>query len=135
MADAQTAAGDIVIFGVTVLTSLSDEESREIYGAPVAKKVIELAEAAAEAGLAGLVASPLEVKQLKSNSQTKSLITLIPGSRSKDAKISDQARVATPADTIADGADLLVIGREITQAGDPAAAYAKIISDIEELNG
>jgi orotidine-5'-phosphate decarboxylase len=132
MADAQTAAGDIVIFGVTVLTSLSDEESREIYGAPVAEKVIELSEAAAEAGLKGLVASPLEVQQLKSNSHTKSLITLIPGSRSKDAKISDQARIATPIDTIKAGADLLVIGREITQADDPAAAYDKIIKDIEE---
>lgn len=132
MTDAQSAAGEIIIYGVTVLTSLSDDESKKIYGAPVAEKVIQLAEAAAEAGLAGLVASPLEVAELKNNPKTKSLITLIPGSRSKDAQIGDQARTATPVETMKAGADLLVIGREITQSNDPIAAYAKIVKDIEK---
>ncbi len=132
MSDAQTNAGDIVIFGVTVLTSLSDDESQRIYGAPVAQKVIELAEAAAEAGLKGLVASPLEVSELKKNSKTKALLTLIPGSRSKEAKAADQARTATPIETVQAGADLLVIGREITQSDDSEAAYAKIVKEIEE---
>lgn len=129
---AQKTAGDIKILAVTVLTSLSDNQAQEIYGAEVANKVMQLAEMAADAGLEGLVCSPLEVKAIKSNPKTRDLLAMIPGSRSAGSQSADQARTATPAAAIASGADLLVIGREISQAEDPVEAYAKIIKDIEE---
>src|SRR3989338_909748 len=136
MLGAQAKAGQVKIFGVTVLTSLSDEECQRIYGSTAKEKVLELAQSAATAGLAGIVASPQEVSMIKQNEKTKNLLTMIPGARSTRVQTVDQARVATPAETIAAGADLLVIGREITQASDPATAFAKIIDDIKGvING
>ncbi|KKU19816.1 MAG: Orotidine 5'-phosphate decarboxylase [Candidatus Saccharibacteria bacterium GW2011_GWA2_46_10] len=132
MVKAQASAGQVLIFGVTILTSLSDEECHRIYGSSAKDKVMELAQSAAAAGIAGIVASPKEVGMIKQNEVTKSLLTMIPGSRSTEAQAADQARVATPSQTITAGADLLVIGREITHAKDPAVAFAKIVNDIKE---
>jgi orotidine-5'-phosphate decarboxylase len=132
---AQIAAGDIKILGVTVLTSISDKEARHIYGNSVSKIVLQLANDAAEAGLKGIVASPKEVGLIKQNRGTRGLFAMIPGSRSVSAKASDQARVDTPAATIKNGADLLVIGRQITQAKDPAQAYNELLSEIETALG
>lgn len=132
MRTAQEEAEEIKMLGVTVLTSISDEEcERILFGAPARQKVMDLAEAASSAGLKGVVSSPKEVGMIKSNEATRGLFAMIPGTRSADAEVQDQARVGTPAAAIKDGADLLVIGRQITQAEDPAQAYEALVAEIE----
>jgi orotidine-5'-phosphate decarboxylase len=128
---AQTEAGDIKMLGVTVLTSIAEQEGEEIFHVPIAQKVMELAYAAAEAGIAGIVASPLEVGAIKKDPKTKNLFAMIPGTRPTGAHRDDQVRVTTPAVAIKNGADLLVIGRQITQAKDPLGAYNDLITEIE----
>ena len=131
MRQAQMEAGDIKMLGVTVLTSITEAEAKKLYRVPVPEKVMELAHDALKAGLHGIVTSPKEVGMIKSNPKTRKLFAMIPGTRSKTAERGDQARVATPAEAILDGADLLVIGREITQAEDPAKAYEALVIQIE----
>jgi orotidine-5'-phosphate decarboxylase len=135
MRAAQKAAGEVKVLGVTILTSISEEEARKIYNIPesmtVGEKVLELAEKAAISGLMGVVASPKEVGMIKKNPKTKNLFAMIPGSRSVSADSNDQARSDTPAATIKNGADLLVIGRQITQADNPAEAYNQLLKEIE----
>jgi orotidine-5'-phosphate decarboxylase len=127
---AQAEAGDIIMFGVTVLTSLSTDEVRQIYSSSIEDKVLQLAEAAAQAGVRGVVASPQEVKAIKSNRQTQGLVAMIPGTRSQGTSSDDQARVTTPAAAIKAGADLLVIGRQITQANSPVEAYNQLVKEV-----
>jgi orotidine-5'-phosphate decarboxylase len=131
MRAAQEEAGNIKMLGVTVLTSISDAEVWDIYGDSPDETVHELAWKAAIAGLKGIVCSPLEVGGLKADPDIKDLFAMIPGTRSATAAVQDQARVSTPAAAIRDGADLLVIGRQITQADDPAAAYESLVSEIQ----
>jgi orotidine-5'-phosphate decarboxylase len=128
---AQAAAADIMILGVTVLTSIPDKEAKAIYGASSQKKVLELAEYAAKSGLKGIVASPREVGRIKQNPKTKQLFAMIPGVRSASASQADQSRVGTPAGTLKAGADLLVIGRQVTQTDSPAEAYNQLLREIE----
>lgn len=104
-----------VIIGVTVLTSMSDDEAHSIYGAPAANKVMQFAEMAAEAGLDGLVCSGQEVASLRANPITRDLLLVVPGIRPAWAATGDQNRVMTPREAIDAGADYLVIGRPITQ--------------------
>lgn len=127
---AQEEAGPVKMLGVTVLTSIKDDEAQRLYGMPARQKVIELARDAAAAGLAGIVSSPLEVGMIKRNPQTQHLFAMIPGTRSASAAPGDQARVGTPATAIQDGADLLVIGRQITQAENPARAFESLVAEI-----
>lgn len=133
MRQAQMEAGDIKMLGVTVLTSIGEAEARKLYHVSVSEKVMELADDALRAGLHGIVASPKEIGIIKSNPKTRKLFAMIPGTRSKTAEHGDQARVTTPAEAILDGADLLVIGRQITQAKDPAEAYKDLVKEIEEV--
>jgi orotidine-5'-phosphate decarboxylase len=130
MRAAQEAAGPIKMLGVTVLTSLKDDEAQRLYGVPARQKVMALARDAAAAGLAGIVSSPLEVGMIKSDPQTQNLFAMIPGTRSASAAPGDQARVGTPIAAIKDGADLLVIGRQITHAENPALAYEALVAEI-----
>ena len=130
MRAAQEAAGTVKMLGVTVLTSITDDEAQRLYGVPVRQKVMELSRAAAEAGLAGIVSSPLEVEMIKSDPHTQNLFAMIPGTRSASAAHGDQARVGTPAAAIRAGADLLVIGRQITHAENPARAYELLVAEI-----
>ena len=131
MRTAQEEAEDIKMLGVTILTSLTEEEALELYGVPTRQKVLELARNAASVGLKGVVSSPLEVGLIKHSPETQDLFAMIPGTRSASADVQDQARVGTPAAAIADGADLLVIGRQITHAQDPAQAYEALVTEIE----
>lgn len=131
MRAAQEEAGSIKILGVTVLTSIDEKESNRIYRVPPRTKVIELAHDAVVAGIEGVVASPEEVDFIKRHRLTQNLFTMIPGTRSIGANTQDQARVRTPAEAIRDGADLLVIGRQITQADDPSNAYEQLVKEIE----
>lgn len=131
MKRAQEEAETIKMLGVTVLTSLGYDETLAIFRTSPARKVMELAEMAAEANLGGLVASPQEVAQIKSNPRTKQLLAMIPGTRSSKSQTHDQARTTTPAEAIKRGADLLVIGRQITGAENPIQAYNELIAEIE----
>jgi len=152
MAAAQQAAGpEIRMLGVTVLTSLTDRQCFEDAFGPIeeprspeeeAEQALEMAtyrrglvmrraRAAAAAGLAGVVASPLEVGDIKADPLTQGLFAMIPGIRPAGSDTHDQARPGTPGAAILAGADLLVVGRPITEAPNPALAYAQIVTEIQ----
>ncbi|WP_017622267.1 orotidine-5'-phosphate decarboxylase [Nocardiopsis chromatogenes] len=124
------AAPDTTIAAVTVLTSLDDAELERIgMLGPASDAARRLAELAVEAGAGALVCSPHEVAQLRADvGPDVRLIT--PGVRPAGADRGDQARVATPEQALASGADLLVIGRPITRAADPGAAAASIAAAV-----
>ena len=122
------------LLGVTVLTSLSEEETQSIYGASVQAKVIEFSSTAAQAGLDGVVCSAQEAKLLRAHASTKNLLLVTPGIRPIWAAEGDQARITTPAQAIENGADYLVIGRPITapppSISSPRQAVLKIIKEL-----
>ena len=117
---------DTRIVAVTVLTSLGDSDLREIgMAGPVSDAVLRLAALAVRAGARGLVCSPREVAAVRA--EVGPDITLVtPGVRPSGEANHDQARVATPQEALAAGADLLVMGRPITAAPDPGAAAAAL---------
>ena len=124
------AAPEITIAAVTVLTSLSADDLRVLgaTGAPL-DAARRLADIAVGAGARALVCSPQEVAAIRA--EVGDEITLItPGVRPHGAETHDQARFATPEQALADGADLLVIGRPITAAADPGAAAARIAAGL-----
>jgi orotidine-5'-phosphate decarboxylase len=120
------AAPDVCIAGVTVLTSLGEDDLSAIgLTGPALDAARRLSVVAVGAGAGALVCSPREVAAIRA--EVGPDITLItPGVRPAGADVQDQARVATPEQALADGADLLVVGRPITGAPDPAAAAARI---------
>ena len=119
------------IVGVTVLTSMDDAALAEVgLAGPPADAVLRLAGLAVHAGARALVCSPREVAGVRA--EVGPDITLItPGVRIEGTDLGDQARVATPQQALADGADLLVIGRPITSAVDPLVAAQSIAWSIE----
>ena len=124
------AAPQTKIAGVTVLTSMNaaDLDAVGLAGPPL-DAVRRLATLAVAAGARALVCSPQEVAAVRAEvGPDVELIT--PGVRPAGADAQDQARVATPEQALADGADLLVIGRPITAAADPGAAAAAIASTL-----
>ena len=109
------------VVAVTVLTSLDAHDLVELgLGTTPARLAASFAASARGAGLDGLVCSPAEVRAAR-DAWPDALI-VVPGIRPEGAASSDQKRSATPARALADGADILVIGRPITAATDPAAA-------------
>ncbi|WP_419898382.1 orotidine-5'-phosphate decarboxylase [Roseomonas sp. USHLN139] len=118
------------ILAVTVLTSFTAAGLAEtgVSGGP-AQQVLRLARLALAAGADGLVCSPHEVSRIRDAFGGDPLL-VVPGVRPAGAAVGDQARVATPEETIAAGADWLVIGRPIMAAADPAAAAAAIAASI-----
>jgi orotidine-5'-phosphate decarboxylase len=127
------AAPDVHIAAVTLLTSL-DEHALRVLGVEWSTNdaVLRLASVAVEAGARAIVCSPQEVAAVRR--EVGDGITLItPGVRLAGGDAQDQARFATPAQALADGADLLVIGRPITGAADPGAAAAAIAADLEPV--
>jgi len=120
------------LIAVTILTShdqkVLDKELR--IGSSIPSQVVHLAKLAEKAGLSGVVASPLEVKLIR-KAVEKRFRVVTPGVRPLTADLNDQKRVYTPAQAIREGADYLVIGRPITQASDPSAAFAAIASEIQ----
>lgn len=130
MAAAVAALPDAEIAAVTVLTSLgaTDLAATGLAGPPL-DAARRLATLAVSAGARALVCSPHEVAAIRA--EVGPDVTLItPGIRPPGADRQDQARVATPREALAAGADLLVIGRPITGAGDPGAAAARIAADL-----
>ena len=113
------------LLAVTVLTSWEEQRlQRELAIAQgIAERVPALAQLSSNAGIGGCVCSPLEVATLRSQ-QPEPFALVTPGIRPRGAAVGDQARVMGPAEAIAAGASRLVIGRPITRAADPSAAFA-----------
>lgn len=126
IAAAAEAMPDTLIAAVTILTSLSagDLDRLGIAGPPD-DAVTRLARLAVDAGARALVCSPREVALVRA-AVGPGVVLVTPGVRPAGADANDQARVATPEQALADGADLLVIGRPITGAADPAEAARTI---------
>jgi orotidine-5'-phosphate decarboxylase len=121
------------IAAVTVLTSLAQSDLEPFGNKAISEIVLSLAACSISAGARALVASPLELKALRSVAGGAKLITpgiRINGSSSSGASSDDQIRTATPMDALAAGADYLVIGRPITKAADPGKAAQEILNSI-----
>ncbi len=118
------------ILGVTVLTSFGSEDLDDLnYEGTIASLVERRARKAVECGVDGIVASPLEAAAVRRIVGPQTIV-VTPGVRSAGVDAGDQKRVATPAQAIRDGADYLVIGRQITRAADPAAEVGRILMEI-----
>jgi len=117
------------LLAVTVLTSLDGSEYPDVYQAAIPDRVLAFAEAAIEAGMNGVVASPTELATLVPFVPSN-FLRVIPGIRPANAPTHDQSRVATPRAALIAGATHLVIGRPITQASDPAQAAHAILEEM-----
>jgi orotidine-5'-phosphate decarboxylase len=118
------------LLGVTVLTSFGPEDLEDLGTTQTIPELVERrARKAVSLGIDGIVASPLEAAALRQSLGPKPIL-VTPGVRSAGAAWGDQKRVATPAAAMRDGADYLVIGRQITRAADPAAEAARILDEI-----
>ncbi len=119
------------LLGVTVLTSLSDDDLREVgQSGPVSDQVVRLARLAQACGLDGVVCSPREIAPLRA-ACGPGFVLMVPGIRPSWAAAGDQKRTLTPAQALAAGADYLVVGRPVTGAPDAAAAARRIVQEIE----
>ena len=129
---AEAAAGKIKILGVTVLTSLAEEDLRaEGVEQTIPEMVRARARIAARAGIAGLVCSSHEIEAARG--AAPGLFLVVPGIRpaaGAGSASGDQKRVATAAQAITNGADYLVIGRPIRDAADPAAAFEGLVQEV-----
>lgn len=118
------------LIAVTVLTSLETRDLFDVgFDAVGERLVVLMAKLAQDCGIDGIVCSPLELDALRKKLGTD-FLTVVPGIRPADSAADDQKRIATPAAALAAGADILVIGRAITGAADPAEAAAKILESI-----
>ena len=130
VAAAAQALPDTRIVAVTILTSIDAQALRAIgFSGTAREAVVRLAVAAVDAGARAIVCSPLEVADVRA-AVADDIVLITPGVRPAGAAADDQARIATPEQALADGADLLVIGRPITGAADPGAAAAAIAASI-----
>jgi orotidine-5'-phosphate decarboxylase len=127
LAAAQAAAGAMRLVAVTVLTSHTDAALGEVLGRQIdaRSEVVRLGRLAGEAGLAGVVSSPLEIAPLRAVLGPAAWI-VVPGIRPADAPPDDQRRTAAAASAAKAGATHLVVGRPITGAEDPAAVYQRL---------
>lgn len=119
-----------LLIAVTQLTS-TDQESMEndlLINEPIDKVVMHYAKNAAEAGLDGVVCSPLEAGKVH-DLCGKDFLTVTPGVRFADGDVGDQKRVMTPAQAKEIGSDYIVVGRPITAAADPVAAYERCLAE------
>ena len=119
-----------LLIAVTQLTSTSQErmEADLLIKEPLDEVVMHYAKCAAEAGLAGVVCSPLEAGKVHEKCG-ENFVTVTPGVRFADGDVGDQVRVTTPAKAKEIGSDYIVVGRPITQAEDPVAAYRRCVSE------
>ncbi len=120
-----------IILAVTVLTSLDEAALADtgVAGSP-AEQALRLGRLAVESGADGLVCSPREVAMLR-DALGPAVRLVVPGIRPAGSDAGDQARIMTPSDAVAAGADWIVVGRPITAAADPAQAAADIAAGIQ----
>ena len=121
------------LLGVTVLTSLDDDDLRALGVAHTSEgQVLLLARTAREAGLDGIVCSPREIGLLRDD-LGEDFLLVTPGIRPAWAAPGDQKRITTPAQALADGASALVIGRPITAHADPAEAMRRVLEELAAI--
>jgi orotidine-5'-phosphate decarboxylase len=129
---AQAAEGAVKILGVTVLTSLVEDDLRaEGIAVTIAEIVKARARIAAKAGIAGLVCSAHEIEAARS--AAPGLFIVVPGIRpatGPGAAAGDQKRIATPDHAIRSGADYLVVGRPLRDAAEPAKAFDAVVAEV-----
>jgi orotidine-5'-phosphate decarboxylase len=129
------AEGAVQVLAVTVLTSLGgDDLATAGVSGGVTPHVLRLAELALEARAAGLVCSPREVEALRARFGARAAggpLLVVPGIRTSGAPTGDQRRVASPGAAAAAGADVIVVGRPITAAPDPALAAAEVTRQLD----
>ncbi|MEI8096603.1 MAG: orotidine-5'-phosphate decarboxylase [Candidatus Moraniibacteriota bacterium] len=129
----KSSASPAEIWAITVLTSLGSDEIARIYGADRTPQqiVLDLALMAKEAGVTGLVCSAQEVVSLRECQDLNDMKLVVPGTRSVGVALGNsQKRSGTPAQTIADGATLLVAGSQVTRAADPVEAFNTMADEI-----
>lgn len=119
-----------LLIAVTQLTSTSEERMQRdlLINATINDTILHYAKNAKEAGLAGVVCSPLEAGMVKA-ALGKDFVTVTPGIRFADSAKDDQVRITTPARAREIGTDYIVVGRPITQAEDPVAAYRRCMKE------
>ena len=119
-----------LLIAVTQLTSTSQERMTEdlLIDHPLDQVVMHYAKNAADAGLDGVVCSPLEAGKVH-DVCGKKFLTITPGVRFADSEVGDQVRVTTPAKAKELGSDYIVVGRPITAAADPKAAYIRCVEE------
>ena len=119
-----------LLIAVTQLTSTSEERMRQdlLIDHPLEEVVAHYARNARQAGLDGVVCSPLEAAGVKAVCGSD-FLTVTPGVRFADSDVGDQSRIATPARAKELGSDFIVVGRPITRAEDPVAAWQRCVRD------
>ena len=119
-----------LLIAVTQLTSTSEERMKNdlLINEPLDKVVMHYAKCASECGLDGVVCSPLEAGKVKETCGEK-FLTVTPGVRFADGEVGDQVRITTPEKAREIGSDYIVVGRPITQADDPVAAYERCLKE------
>lgn len=123
-----------ILIAVTQLTSTSEERMRSelLINASIEQTICQYARNAAEAGLDGVVCSPLEAALVKQATRPD-FVAVTPGIRFADAASDDQVRITTPARAREIGSDYIVVGRPITAAADPLAAYRRCVEEFVEV--
>ena len=121
------SGSDIKVFGVTALTSLSDDDTNEIYRRSATEHVNAMLDLAESACIDGVVCSPHELELV---SKRESLLSITPGIRLDESK-DDQKRVMTPKEAIELGADYLVIGRPITESKNIKDSLSRIVQSLK----
>jgi orotidine-5'-phosphate decarboxylase len=121
------SGSDIKVFGVTALTSLSDDDINEIYRRSATEQVNAMLDLAESACIDGVVCSPHELELV---SKRESLLSITPGIR-LDESNDDQKRVMTPKQAIELGADYLVIGRPITESNNIKESLSRIVESLK----
>ena len=119
-----------LLIAVTQLTSTSEEVMQRelLIGSPINDTIVHYAQNAREAGLDGVVCSPLEAGMVKEACGAE-FMTVTPGIRFADGEVGDQVRITTPARAREIGSDFIVVGRPITAADDPVAAYRRCVDE------
>ena len=122
-----------LLIAVTQLTSTSEERMQRelLIGASINDTIVKYAENAKAAGLDGVVCSPLEARMVK-DACGDEFMTVTPGVRFADGDVGDQVRVTTPERAKQIGSDFIVVGRPITAADDPVAAYERCLKEFAE---
>ena len=120
-----------LVLAVTILTSLGEEDIREVgFDRTIPEQIAKLAKLAKDSGMDGVVASPLEIELIRETCG-KDFKILTPGIRPAFAAVNDQKRIATPTEALRKGADYLVIGRPITAAENRREAFLKILEECQ----